>query len=48
MGGALVGGAIGVAAEGSCQCDDPTLRGIAIGVPIGAVIGGFVGYALAR
>jgi hypothetical protein len=48
VGGAILGGAIGVAAYDSCGCNDPTFRGIAIGAPIGAAFGGLVGYALVR
>jgi hypothetical protein len=32
----------------SCHCSDPQLHGFLIGGSIGAVVGGFLGYALAR
>jgi hypothetical protein len=49
FGGLVAGGYIGIKIEGnSCRCDDPGLKGLLIGAPIGAVAGGVVGYKLAR
>jgi hypothetical protein len=49
IGGLVGGGVIGaqVSAD-SCHCANPELHGFAIGAPIGAVVGGFLGYALAE
>jgi uncharacterized protein YcfJ len=47
--GFYVGGHIGAALEGnSCGCDDPGLRGLMIGAPAGAIIGGVIGARVAR
>ena len=48
--GWLAGSAIGfVATKKSDHADDVSgLRGVVIGAPIGAIIGGFVGYQLAK
>ncbi len=50
LGGFAAGGAIGVAVSDreSCHCDNPALHGFLIGAPIGAFVGGVIGYALAR
>ena len=47
-GGLVVGGVIGAEVSAhSCHCANPELHGIVIGAPIGAVVGGFLGFALA-
>lgn len=50
IGGLVAGGLIGaeLSSANSCHCTDPELHGFVIGAPIGAVVGGFLGYALAR
>ncbi len=42
--GFFAGGYLGAAIEGDrCHCDDPGLKGVLIGAPIGAVTGGILG-----
>ncbi len=50
LGGFVAGGLIGseVTTRSSCNCSDPQLHGFLIGGGIGAVVGGFLGYAIAR
>jgi ABC-type nitrate/sulfonate/bicarbonate transport system permease component len=50
LGGLVAGGVIGseLSTTDSCHCSDPQLHGFLIGGSIGAVVGGFLGYALAR
>jgi hypothetical protein len=50
VGGFVAGGLIGaeVVSAQSCHCTNPELHGFIIGAPIGAVVGGFLGFALAR
>ena len=44
----LFGGAwIGAKLEGNCVCDDPGLKGMIIGAPIGAIAGAITGVWLA-
>jgi hypothetical protein len=43
-GGFFIGGYLGAAIEGDCNCDDPGLKGAVIGAPIGAAAGGILGY----
>jgi hypothetical protein len=48
VGGMVAGGVLGAKIEGdSCRCDDPGLKGFVIGAPIGAVLGGIAGAAIA-
>ena len=43
--GFFAGGYLGAAIEGDrCNCDDPGLKGALIGMPIGAAVGGVLGY----
>ena len=46
--GMLGGTWLGVKLEGDCACDDPGLKGAMIGMPVGAVLGGVLGWHLAR
>jgi hypothetical protein len=47
VGGIYAGAYLGAAIEGdSCRCDDPGLKGGLIGIPIGAVGGGILGWML--
>lgn len=49
VGGIYAGAYLGAAIEGdSCRCDDPGLKGGLIGIPIGAVGGGILGWMLGR
>jgi len=48
VGGFFAGAYIGAAVEPSCRCDDPGLKGIIIGAPIGAVLGGIAGAKAIR
>jgi hypothetical protein len=47
-GGGLAGLYLGAAIDGECSCDDPGIRGIRIGVPLGAIGGGVAGFVLSR
>jgi hypothetical protein len=31
-----------------CKCDDPGLTGFILGVPVGMIVGGGIGYKLGR
>jgi hypothetical protein len=43
------GGYVGVKIEGDrCRCDDPGLAGLLIAAPVGAVVGGIVGFKLGK
>jgi hypothetical protein len=44
VGGFFAGGFLGAQLEPACHCDDPGLQGFVIGAPIGAVIGGILGF----
>ncbi len=45
LGGFFGGGYLGAAIEGDrCHCDDPGLKGAVIGAPIGAAVGGILGF----
>jgi hypothetical protein len=47
VGGFFGGGYLGAVIEGDrCHCDDPGLMGFIIGAPVGAVIGGILGFKL--
>ena len=51
LGGLFAGGFTGGLIENAwfrCTCDDPGLRGVMIGAPIGAVVGGIVAFHLTR
>jgi hypothetical protein len=39
VGGMFAGAYVGAALEPNCRCDDPGLRGIMIGAPVGAILG---------
>jgi hypothetical protein len=47
-GGMIAGGYLGMKIEGDgCRCDDPGLKGYAIGMPIGGLLGGLAGALIA-
>ena len=46
--GASIGGALAAKLEGDCRCDDPGMRGLMIGIPIGAAAGVTAGVMLTR
>jgi hypothetical protein len=39
VGGMFAGAYVGAALEPNCRCDDPGLRGMTIGAPVGAILG---------
>jgi hypothetical protein len=43
VGGFFAGAYLGALVEPACRCDDPGLKGMIIGAPIGAVLGGIAG-----
>jgi hypothetical protein len=46
--GLFAGGYLGAAIEGDCRCDDPGLKGVLIGMPVGGVLGGLAMAWLTR
>jgi hypothetical protein len=46
--GALGGAWLGAKMDSNCACDDPGMRGAVIGMPIGAALGGIIGWRLAH
>jgi hypothetical protein len=51
VGGLFLGGLVGAAVENNvhpCRCDDPGLMGALVGMPVGAIGGGVLGYYAAR
>lgn len=46
--GMLAGAWVGANLQPDCKCDDPGLTGAMIGMPVGAVLGGIVGWRLSR
>jgi len=48
FGGSIAGGYVGAKLEPNCRCDDPGLKGLLIGAPIGAILGGIAAAYLTR
>jgi len=46
--GSGIGGEIGARLQGDCHCDDPGLKGVLIGAPIGAAAGVALAIVLTR
>jgi hypothetical protein len=46
--GMLAGGWVGARVQPDCRCQDRGLQGAVIGLPLGALVGGIIGWRLAQ